>query len=186
MDQNRTTDQESVSRVLPPKTRILVVAAVAIAGALLSPLGITSAEAALLTTANTAAGPGSLNPPYGGTKCADVDGNNPASGTKVKIYDCHGAPNQQFELNGKAIYALGAQTCLDVVGPNNASIVKDGTPVQIYTCLGDNNQSWHYYNGQIQTSLYNTSGHELCLNAGANGQQLTVVDCSYASRWQIK
>jgi hypothetical protein len=59
MDQNRTTDQESVSRVLPPKTRILVVAAVAIAGAVLSPLGITSAEAALLTTANTAAGPGS-------------------------------------------------------------------------------------------------------------------------------
>jgi len=52
--------------VLPPKSRILMVAAVAIAGVVLSPLGITSAEAALLTTANTAVGPGSLNPHTGG------------------------------------------------------------------------------------------------------------------------
>ena len=96
-----------------------VAVAIAIAGAGLSTFLASSAEAAVLSAGVTAnSTTGAVNPPFGGNMCADVAGGNPAAGTKVQVFGCHAAPNQQFELNGRTIFAMGGQRCLDVVWHN--------------------------------------------------------------------
>jgi cytochrome c len=117
----------------------------------------------------------------GGFGCADVNGGNITPGTPVSAFDCHGAPNQQCEINGRTIFALGAQRCLDVFYNNQVP----GTKIDSATCNGTNAQVWYYYNGEIKNFSSN-----LCLDAGngANGTQLIINTCNGSSnqQWQIK
>jgi hypothetical protein len=128
---------------------------------------------------------------FGGENCADVRGGNLNAGTPVDAYNCTAAPNQQFEVSGSTIYALGGQTCLDVESPDSAPA--PGTLVDSYPCNGGTNQQWRYGEfGDIQ----NVSG--LCLDAssGWQGTQLVVNTCENVSdinpnpipsqQWQIK
>jgi hypothetical protein len=148
----------------------------ALVSGLMSLLGSSPARAAVLSFGNF---PGNV---FGGDNCADVRGGSLANGTPVDAFNCTAAPNQQFEFNGKTIYALGGQTCLDVASPN--SMPTAGTLVDSFPCNGGPNQQWTYSNGEI----INASG--LCLDAtsGGPGKQLVVNTCdgSANQQWQIK
>jgi hypothetical protein len=132
------------------------------------------AHAAMLTF-------GPPSQPFGGFGCADVAGGVIASGTPIVAYDCHGAPNQQFEFNHYTIYALGAQRCLDALGNGQLP----GTKVVSAICNHTTGQAWTYIGGEIINI-----GKNLCLDAGngANGTQLVINTCNlwHSQEWQIK
>jgi hypothetical protein len=154
--------------------RIFLAAALTVAGTVLSIPDAIPTEAAVLST-------GAPNGSFGGYICADVRSGDIASGTPVQAYDCNAAPNQQFELAGITIYALGAQRCLDVLYGGTAA----GTKVDSATCNGTGAQQWYYYRGQ----LVNINSGK-CLDAGnsVNLTQLVINSCnnSNSQQWQIK
>jgi hypothetical protein len=55
--------------------------------------------------------------PYGRFVCAEVSAGSLSPGTPIQAWSCHGGPNQQFEFNSLAIYALGGQGVKG--GPNS-------------------------------------------------------------------
>ncbi|MGC5307430.1 glycoside hydrolase family 27 protein [Micromonospora zamorensis] len=111
-------------------------------------------------------------------RCLDVPQSNTTNGTQPVIWDCNGAANQNWTLNGQTLQALGK--CLDA--PLNATA---GTKVQIWDCNGGANQRWAINaNGTISGAQ---SG--LCLdvnnNATANGTTVLLWTCTGAAnqRW---
>lgn len=129
----------------------------------------STAQAALLTVGR----PG--NTPYGGQVCADVRSASITPGIAVQDYDCFGDLNEQFELFGLKIYALGNTRCLDVSG---ISVVSN-------TCSSSVSQEWYYFNGEI---VNNNTGECLDGTTLANNRQLVINPCNGASSqsWQIK
>lgn len=119
--------------------------------------------------------------PYGRFVCAEVSAGSLPPGTPIQAWSCHGGPNQQFEFNSLAIYALGGQGCVDVSGGRTTA----GTPVQFWPCNGTGAQQWYYRKGKI----YNPQSNK-CLDAldMANGRQLVINYCDGAisENWQIK
>jgi hypothetical protein len=79
----------------------------ALASGVVSLFGSLPANTAVLSV-------GPANGTGGGFVCADVRGGNIAIPTPVEAYDCHAGPNQQYEFNGRTIYALGGLRCLDI------------------------------------------------------------------------
>ena len=75
-----------------------------------------------------------------GNKCLDVFGGNPVDAMPIILFQCHGAPNQQWSLqpNG-AIRGLGNK-CLDVFGGN----VADGAQLILFQCHGGINQQFRF------------------------------------------
>jgi len=130
--------------------------------------------------------------PYGSDVCADVASGKLASGTPVQAYSCSAGPNQQFELYGSTIYALGGQRCMTVQG----SGIAPGTPVVSSVCNGSAQQQFYYlagvanYSGQIIFNLNLYGYANRCLDAGnlADGTQLVINECngSNSQVWQIK
>ena len=119
---------------------------------------------------------------FGGYVCADVVNGNLTINELVQAYDCNGAPNQQYELNGFTIYALGGQRCLDVPGFNEGSLV-----VRSNVCNGSTTQRW-YMDGEIVNQ-----GTQKCLDATkmVNGTPLVVSGCvrphpPVSQQWQMK
>ncbi|MFF0256799.1 glycoside hydrolase family 27 protein [Micromonospora zamorensis] len=111
-------------------------------------------------------------------RCLDVPQSNTTNGTQPVIWDCNGAANQNWTLNGQTLQALGK--CLDA--PLNATA---GTKVQIWDCNGGANQRWTINaNGTISGAQ---SG--LCLdvnnNGTANGTTVLLWTCTGAAnqRW---
>jgi lysophospholipase L1-like esterase len=107
-------------------------------------------------------------------RCLDVPGSNTANGTQPVIWDCGGAANQQWTINGQAVQALGK--CLD--SPTGATA---GVKVQIWDCSGATNQSWSFNaNGTISNVA---SG--LCLDvngkATAAGSAVILWTCTAAA-----
>ena len=164
---NRT---ERCTYIRTPKAIVFA----ALASGVVSLFGSLPANAAVLSV-------GPANGTGGGFVCADVRGGNIAIQTPVEAYDCHAGPNQQYEFNGRTIYALGGQRCLDIRGGSVAA----GTLVDSYTCNGGSNQAWEYLDGAI----YNPAS-EKCLDATnmANGTQLVINPCNggTSQTWQIK
>jgi alpha-galactosidase len=160
---------------------MFLAAAVAVAGAGLTTFGASPTEAAVLSTGVPISDGKKAD--GGGDICADVAAFKNADGVSVQAWVCNAAPNQQFELSGQTIFALGGQRCLDVVGGKTA----DRTPVVSFTCTGSPSQKWYYENGQI---VHTISGK--CLDAGANlkiGTQLVIYPCLAgitSQQWQIK
>ncbi|GAA1532423.1 SGNH/GDSL hydrolase family protein [Dactylosporangium maewongense] len=132
--------------------------------------------------------PTSPGTPTGGTgdalasaasgRCLDVPGSNSANGTQPIIWDCNGAANQRWTLNGQALQSLGK--CLD--SPTGATA---GSKVQLWDCHGGTNQRWNLNsNGTISNAQ---SG--LCLdvagNATANNTPVQLWTCTAAAnqRW---
>ncbi|MBM0230937.1 ricin-type beta-trefoil lectin domain protein [Micromonospora sp. STR1_7] len=111
-------------------------------------------------------------------RCLDVPQSNTTNGTQPVIWDCSGAANQSWTVNGQALQALGK--CLDA--PLNATA---GARVQIWDCNGGANQRWTINaNGTISGAQ---SG--LCLdvnnNGTANGTTVILWTCTGAAnqRW---
>jgi hypothetical protein len=53
--------------------------------------------------------------------------------------DCHGAANQQWNLNANGtITGVQSGSCLDVTG----STIPNGTGLELWTCNGGGNQHW--------------------------------------------
>jgi len=165
-----------VNRMKKSKHPLKDVLATAVMTGAISLLGYSPVRAAVLSFGTF---PGDV---FGGENCADVRAGSINNATPVDSYNCTAAPNQQFEFNGKTIYALGGQMCLDVASPDSNPTA--GTLVDTYFCNGGPNQQWTYQNGAI----INASG--FCLDATSGGQnhQLEVNDCSgvASQQWQIK
>ncbi len=111
-------------------------------------------------------------------RCLDVPNSATANGTQPVIWDCHGAANQQWTLNGRTLRALGK--CLDA--PPNATA---GTQIQIWDCNNATNQQWNLNaNGTISNAA-----NGLCLDVNlsgtANGTLVILWTCHTAAnqRW---
>ncbi|GAA1033351.1 ricin-type beta-trefoil lectin domain protein [Virgisporangium ochraceum] len=111
-------------------------------------------------------------------RCLDIPNSATANGTQPIIWDCSGAANQRFTLNGQTLQVLGK--CLDA--PLNAAA---GAKAQLWDCNGGTNQQWtQNANGTISN---NQSG--LCLDvnnaATANGTTVILWTCTAAAnqRW---
>ncbi len=114
----------------------------------------------------------------GSGRCLDVPGSSTANGVQPIIWDCSGAANQRWTVNGQALQSLGK--CLD--SPTGATA---GAKAQLWDCHGGTNQRWNLNaNGTISNAQ---SG--LCLdvsgNATANGSVVTLWTCTAAAnqRW---
>jgi hypothetical protein len=173
--------RRKLSSVKGARFRALKVAACGVlASGSISLFGLAAAHAAVLSV-------GSASNPFGAPfsgyyYCADVSAGSLAYPNKVQAWPCHAGPNQQFELLGETIYALGGQRCLDVQNAATAA----GTPVNSYTCNGSASQKWYYWNGQI----INLNGDQYCLDATSmtTGTHLVINPCndSTSQQWQIK
>jgi chitinase len=58
----------------------------------------------------------------------------------VQLFDCNGtvAQNWVHSANNNGLVNPNSGKCLDATGPSSA----DGTPLQIWTCTGADNQAW--------------------------------------------
>jgi ricin-type beta-trefoil lectin protein len=123
------------------------------------------------------------NPLSGGYLCADVAAANLTPNTPIIAWSCHAGQNQQFELVGFTIYALGGQRCVAATG------ITPGAPVVSISCVSTPLQAWYYNNGQFinVASTAFTAQSALCLDA-TNPAQLVVNNCngSPGQNWQIK
>ncbi|HSX09082.1 MAG TPA: ricin-type beta-trefoil lectin domain protein [Candidatus Saccharimonadales bacterium] len=122
-------------------------------------------------------------------KCLDVNKNSTANNAAVNIFKCNGGKNQQWKLTsitsgaakgGTELLGVQSNKCLDI----KQALTANGTPLEIFTCNGGNNQAWHSVTGTItppvvgggtvknkgllQSDLTNGSNH-LCLDAKGAG-----------------
>jgi type 1 glutamine amidotransferase len=114
-------------------------------------------------------------------KCVDVNGNSSADGTKIQLWNCSGATNQQWTVNGSTLRSLGK--CMGVAGGSTAN----GAAIQLATCTGSGGQNW---TAGSNGSLVNPQSGK-CLDANgastANGTQLIIWTCHGAAnqRWTL-
>src|SRR6185437_712682 len=111
-----------------------------------------------------------------------------ADRTAVNLFTCNGGKNQQWKLvtiqsgaaKGKTLLVdQNSQKCLDIKAASTAN----GTPLEIFTCNGGNNQAWAWGNGTTSGGGGGTGGgtvkdsgqlksgltaKQLCLDAKGN------------------
>lgn len=142
----------------------------------------TALACSLLTVATPAsAAVGAIRGAPSG-RCVDVPSASKTNGTQVKLYDCNGGSNQQWNLtSARQLRAYAGTKCLDAY--NNGTTA--GTQVVIWDCTGGTNQVWNVNsNGTITSAL---SG--LCLDASgggtANGTAIVLWTCNGGAnqRW---
>ncbi|MEU9951962.1 lectin [Streptomyces sp. NPDC047939] len=133
------------------------------------------------TQSGADASSGALSGPGG--KCLDATGNTGADGTPVQIWDCTGAANQRWTVQGDgSIRTLGA--CLDVTSGSTAN----GAKVQLYTCNGSAAQRWTY--NPSTGDVVNTAADK-CLDvtdrSTANGARTQIWTCTGAAnqKWHL-
>lgn len=79
-------------------------------------------------------------------RCVDLPGNDATNGNQLQLWECTGAPQQEWTYDAKfnTIWlASGAQQgskCMDLTNGG----LKDGTAVGIWDCLGEDRQAWEY------------------------------------------
>ncbi|MGC4803956.1 ricin-type beta-trefoil lectin domain protein [Micromonospora sp. DT233] len=75
-----------------------------------------------------------------GNLCMSLAGGATANLTKVTMAACDGSPGQRFRLNtADDLVNRHADKCVDAYDGQTA----DGTPLVLWTCLGQSNQSWY-------------------------------------------
>jgi hypothetical protein len=122
--------------------------------------------------ANEPPAPGRIQATFSG-RCVDVPNASTANNTQLRIFDCNGTPQQDWQQLGRGgpIQVFGNK-CLDQLGGNSA---RDLTPVVIFDCNGRASQRWTFQaDGQLVNAA---SGLRLDVhsNATANGTPLRVV-----------
>jgi hypothetical protein len=115
-------------------------------------------------------------------RCVDVPGASKTNGTQVKLYDCNGGSNQQWNYtSGRRLAAYAGTKCLDAYNGGTTA----GTQVVIWDCNGNLNQQWNLNGDGTITSAQ--SG--LCLDASgggtANGTAIILWTCNGGAnqRW---
>jgi type 1 glutamine amidotransferase len=114
-------------------------------------------------------------------KCVDVSGGSTADGTRIQLWTCNSATNQQWTVDGSALRALGK--CMNVAGGSTAN----GAQVQLSTCNGSGAQNW---TAGANGSLVNSQSGR-CLDANgagsADGTQLIIWSCHGGTnqRWTL-
>ncbi|WP_326657701.1 lectin [Streptomyces sp. NBC_00385] len=133
------------------------------------------------TPSGASSSSGALSGPGG--KCLDATGNTGADGTPVQLWDCTGAANQRWTVQGDgSIRTLGA--CLDVTSGSTAN----GAKVQLYTCNGSAAQRWTY--NASTGDVVNTAADK-CLDvteqSTANGARTQIWTCTGAAnqKWRL-
>jgi hypothetical protein len=115
-------------------------------------------------------------------KCLDVAGGNPASGTGIILWDCHGGPNQRWTVNPNSTIVGLAGKCLDVAGGNPAS----GTGIILWDCHGGPNQRWTV---NPNSTIVGLAGKCLDVAGGnpASGTGIILWDCHGGpnQRWAL-
>jgi hypothetical protein len=71
-----------------------------------------------------------------GGKCLDV-----RNSSRVMLFQCTGAPNQNWRFTNNGELVGVDNKCLDVDGFNSAN----GTRVHLYNCHGGYNQKWSFH-----------------------------------------
>jgi hypothetical protein len=109
-------------------------------------------------------------------KCIDVAGGKAANNAKVQLWDCNGAANQGWRVNGFMLQTDNGQ-CLDVPDGKGGN----GTPLQVYKCDAANgNQNWERVGANIRWY-----GHNLCVDVPdgqfQNGRPLQLWSCYLGS-----
>ncbi|MER7724337.1 lectin [Streptomyces sp. NPDC096323] len=134
------------------------------------------------TQSGAEAASGALSGPGG--KCLDATGNTGADGTPVQLWECTGAANQRWTVQGDgSIRTLGA--CLDVTSGSTAN----GAKVQLYTCNGTSAQRWTY--NAATGDIVNTAADK-CLDvtgqSTANGARTQIWTCTGAAnqKWHLQ
>jgi lysophospholipase L1-like esterase len=124
------------------------------------------------------AGTGSALVSAASGRCLDVPNGSTANGVQPIIWDCNGAANQRWTVNGQALQSVGK--CLD--SPTNATA---GAKAQLWDCTGGANQQW---NLNTDGTIRNVQSG-LCLdvngNATANGTTVILWTCTAGAnqRW---
>jgi hypothetical protein len=77
-------------------------------------------------------------------ECVDIPHGQAVDGTPLKLFACHGTPNQQWTIANGQITGMSG-VCLDVMG----SAPNDGAQVIIVHCNGRVSEKWTLANGQI-------------------------------------
>ena len=146
----------------------------------------TAAGVVLATTVGTApaSAAGALITGAGSGRCLDVVGRRTDPGTRLNVYDCHGAANQQWTLTPAGeLRVYGGTRCLDVRGRDTTS----PAVAQIATCTGEGNQAWSV---RADGSIVGVQSG-LCLDVdGARTANSSLVDlwtCNGQSnqKWQV-
>ncbi|GAA3232738.1 glycosyl hydrolase [Dactylosporangium siamense] len=120
--------------------------------------------------------PGPISAP--GSKCVDVAGANPASGTPIILWHCIGGAAQTWTVhNDRTLRAMGK--CLDLIATAATDWgVRNGTEVQLWDCWGGPMQQWVQ---QPNGSLRNPNSGR-CLDAPNGnttpGTRLRIWDCN--------
>jgi alpha-tubulin suppressor-like RCC1 family protein len=95
-------------------------------------------------------------------RCIDNNGNNPANGNIIQLYDCNSSVAQTWVYGkDKQITNLGTGKCLDVPGNN----MNPGAFLQLYDCNGSPAQQFDL----IGTNTIKHAASGLCFDATANG-----------------
>jgi hypothetical protein len=114
-------------------------------------------------------------------KCVDVSGSSTADGTKIQLWTCNNATNQQWTVNASTLRAFNK--CMNVAGGSTAN----GALVQLSTCNGSGAQNW---TAGTNGSLVNAQSGK-CLDANgassADGTQLIIWTCHGGTnqRWTL-
>ena len=126
------------------------------------------------------------------SKCADVYGANPANGTPIVQWGCHGGMNQNWVVNpmGDGTYSLmsgATNKCLDVSGISTAP----GAAIHEWDCWGGDNQ--RFYLQWLGDSYQLVAKHSgLCVAVGGantgDGQRLIQWYCAQTAeqRWSFR
>ncbi|GGW68937.1 beta-xylanase [Streptomyces lucensis JCM 4490] len=149
--------------------------------------GDGSKKSAYTAVLNALNGGGSTTPPaesgqikgVGSGRCLDVPNSSTSDGTRLQLWDCNNATNQQWTYTGAGELRVYGNKCLDAAGTGN------GAKVQIYSCWGGDNQKWRLNSDGTIVGVQ--SG--LCLDAvaggTANGTLIQLYSCSNGGnqRW---
>jgi len=136
---------------VPNLRPFLAAVTAALAGSLLTVAVAEPASAALGAIRGASSG-----------RCVDVPSASKTNGTQVKLYDCNGGSNQQWNYtSGRQLRAYAGTKCLDAY--NNGTTA--GTQVVIWDCGGGTNQQWNLNGDGTVTNVL--SG--LCLDANGGG-----------------
>src|SRR5690349_11590096 len=109
-----------------------------------SPQVVAPAEDAAPATRSAVVAPSSTPAPLhngaNSTLCADVRGAGTANDTRIILYQCTGATNQQFALTSGGQLKVYGTKCIESSGYAG----RDGDPVVLFQCDGGSNQKWRY------------------------------------------
>lgn len=103
------------------------------------PTSLTGTHSVDITLSNAQPLPstGTLVSGANSNKCADLNGNTSADGTRVQLWDCNNTSAQSWTRQPDGTIR-GHGSCLDI----NGASATDGALVQLWSCNGGTNQRW--------------------------------------------